>query len=158
MSPNPPLPISPSSPLIALSILDRLIHRKNHMSIDPNYVNYTFAMVIPAYNEERIISQTVQSCLSQTRMPNRIFVVDDMSTDRTPEIVRKFSETFPNVILVKNEIKRGKAGGINYMLNHITEDIVMVVDADTFLHEEYCENVIRALRFYGAAAATGYVI
>jgi cellulose synthase/poly-beta-1,6-N-acetylglucosamine synthase-like glycosyltransferase len=158
MSPGFPLPISPSSPLIGMSVADRLIHRKNHMSVDPNYVNYTFAMVIPAYNEERIIATTIKSCLAQTRIPNRIFVVDDMSTDKTAEIVKKYSSMYPNVILVQNEVKRGKAGGINYMLNHITEDIVMIVDADTFLHEEYCENIIRALRYYEAAAATGYVI
>src|SRR5579875_1064189 len=121
MSPGFPLPLSPSSPLIGMSAVDRLVHRKSHMTVDPNYVNYTFAIVIPAYNEERMISQTIRSCLKQSKMPARIFVVDDISTDGTAEIV-------------------------------------MVIDADTYLHEKYCENMIRALRFYGAAAATGYVI
>ncbi|HZW56196.1 MAG TPA: glycosyltransferase family 2 protein [Nitrososphaerales archaeon] len=158
MSPGFPLPLSPSSPLIGMSAVDRLVHRKSHMTVDPNYVNYTFAIVIPAYNEERMISQTIRSCLKQSKMPARIFVVDDISTDGTAEIVRRYSAVFPNVILVKNDVKRGKAGGINYVLRHVTEDIVMVIDADTYLHEKYCENMIRALRFYGAAAATGYVI
>ena len=128
------------------------------MTVDPNYVNYKVAIVIPAYNEERIIAQTIRSCLSQTRLPERIFVVDDLSTDSTPEIVLRFSSIYPNVILIRNEVKRGKAGGINHILSHVTEDILMVIDADTFLHENYCENMVRALRFYGAAAATGYVI
>lgn len=158
MSPGLPLPLSPSSPLIGMSLVDRLLHRKSHMSVDPNYVNFTVAILIPAYNEEAMIAHTIRSCLEQTRLPNRIIVIDDMSTDRTAEIVMSFSRAFPNVMLLKNNVKRGKAGGINYALNHITEDIVMVIDADTFLHPEYCENMIRALRFYDAAAATGYVI
>ena len=158
MSPGVPLPLSPSSPLIGMSAVDRLIHRKTHMTVDPNYVNYTVAVIIPAYNEERMIVQTIKSCLRQTRMPARIFVVDDLSTDHTPDLVRQMSSMFSNVILVRNPQKLGKAGGINYVLRHLTEDIVMVIDADTFLHHQYVENMIRALRFYGAAAATGYVI
>jgi cellulose synthase/poly-beta-1,6-N-acetylglucosamine synthase-like glycosyltransferase len=128
------------------------------MSVDPNYVNYTVAVIIPAYNEERMIVQTIKSCLRQTRVPSRIFVVDDMSTDSTPEKVKSLSMIYHNVILVRNPQKMGKAGGINYVLRHMTEDIVLVIDGDTFLHAEYVENMIRALRFYGAAAATGYVI
>jgi cellulose synthase/poly-beta-1,6-N-acetylglucosamine synthase-like glycosyltransferase len=158
MSPGVPLPLSPSSPLIGMSIADRLIHRKSHMTEDPNYINYTVAVIIPAYNEERMIGETIKSCLRQTRLPKRIFVVDDMSTDRTPEVVRGLSAIYPNVILVSNPQKMGKAGGINYILRHLTEDIVLVIDADTFLHANYVENMIRALRFYDAAAATGYVI
>jgi cellulose synthase/poly-beta-1,6-N-acetylglucosamine synthase-like glycosyltransferase len=158
MSPGVPLPLSPSSPLIMMSVMDRLLHRKSHMSVDPNYVNYTVAVIIPAFNEERMIVQTVKSCLRQTRMPSRIIVIDDLSTDKTPNLVTSLSAIYSNVILVRNPVKTGKAAGINYALRHLTEDIVMVIDADTFLHTEYVENMIRALRFYGAAAASGYVI
>ncbi len=114
-------------------------------------------MIILAFNEEKMIGETIRSCLRQTRLLRRIFVVDDISTDRTAEVVRSLSAIYPNVILVRNRKKMGKAGGINYVLRHLVEDIVLAIDADTFLHAQSVENIIRALRFYGAVAR-GYVI
>jgi glycosyltransferase involved in cell wall biosynthesis len=47
--------------------------------------------VIPVYNGEKYISETLQSLAQQTRRPDRVIVVDDGSRDRTEEIVRNFA-------------------------------------------------------------------
>jgi len=51
----------------------------------------TITTVIPVYNGEKYISETLESLARQTRKPDRVVVVDDGSKDRTEEIVRNFS-------------------------------------------------------------------
>jgi glycosyltransferase involved in cell wall biosynthesis len=47
--------------------------------------------VIPVYNGEKYVTETLQSLAAQTRQPDRVIAVDDGSTDRTEEIVRNFT-------------------------------------------------------------------
>jgi glycosyltransferase involved in cell wall biosynthesis len=51
----------------------------------------TITTVIPVYNGEKYIAETLESLARQTRRPDRVIAVDDGSTDRTEEIVRTFS-------------------------------------------------------------------
>jgi cellulose synthase/poly-beta-1,6-N-acetylglucosamine synthase-like glycosyltransferase len=153
-----PLPISPSSPMLLMSLIDRLLRRKSHMTVDLDYVNYKVAAIIPAFNEEGMLPLAVNSVLQQTRKVRRIFIVDDMSTDRTQEIAQNLAKRNRNIVYIRNEIKRGKAGGINYVLRHVSEEVVVVVDADTILDKNFVENILKSLRFTEAAGATGYVV
>jgi len=50
------------------------------------------AVVIPCYNHERYIEKAVDSCLAQTRPPDRIVVIDDGSSDRSPEILQGYAD------------------------------------------------------------------
>jgi glycosyltransferase involved in cell wall biosynthesis len=50
-----------------------------------------YYIIIPAYNEEAFISLTLQSLVEQTVLPTKIVVVNDNSTDKTPEIVSEFA-------------------------------------------------------------------
>jgi glycosyltransferase involved in cell wall biosynthesis len=50
------------------------------------------AVVIPVYNGEKYIAKAIESALAQTRLASEIVVVDDASTDRTPEILQRFRD------------------------------------------------------------------
>ncbi len=47
------------------------------------------AVLIPAYNEEKVINRTIQSVLDSTYPNLRVVVIDDGSTDRTCEVARE---------------------------------------------------------------------
>src|SRR6516225_7045708 len=70
----------------ALAMVDRF-HRR-HASFDPNY-QPAVAVLIPAYNEEKVIEQTVRSVLASDYPRLRAIVIDDGSKDRTAEVVRE---------------------------------------------------------------------
>jgi len=48
------------------------------------------SIIIPAYNQARYLDQAVQSALAQTQADVEVIVVDDGSTDETPEILARF--------------------------------------------------------------------
>src|SRR5210317_1346190 len=50
------------------------------------------AVVIPCYNHEQYIGDAVDSCLGQSRPPDRIVVIDDGSSDRSPEILQGYAD------------------------------------------------------------------
>ncbi len=59
-----------------------------------------FAIIIPTYNEEAFIEQTLTSLVAQTQMPEQIIVVNDGSTDTTAAIVESFAVRYPQIQLV----------------------------------------------------------
>ena len=52
------------------------------------------SLIIPAYNEEKTIEFCLASAFSQKRLPDEIIVVNDGSTDKTAEIVKKSFEYY----------------------------------------------------------------
>lgn len=89
------------------------------------------SIVIPAYNEEKRISGTLQElsrCFSGT--PHEILVVIDGCTDSTPKLVAEFSKNYPAVRSVSNPTRLGKGGGILLGISRARGRIIAVVDAD----------------------------
>ncbi len=73
----------------------------------PDFNSYRIGVVVPAYNEELLLGETVRG------MPDyvtRIYVIDDCSTDRTPEVIRELDD--PRVVSLRHEINKGVGGSI----------------------------------------------
>jgi len=61
------------------------------------------SILIPAYNAETWINYTLQSAIAQTWQRKEIIVVDDGSTDQTPEMVRRFASKEVKVVSTDNQ-------------------------------------------------------
>ena len=83
-------------------------------------------VVIPVYNAEKYIAQTLQSVLDQDYPNLECLVLDDGSTDRTPEVLRRFA----NQAAMVRHPNRGEAGTVNRGVALAQGDIVGVVNAD----------------------------
>jgi glycosyltransferase involved in cell wall biosynthesis len=73
------------------------------------YKEKTVAVVVPAYNEEKLIGKTIASI---PELVDRIIVVNDASTDRTAEIIEELSKEDPRIYLIGHEVNQGVGGAI----------------------------------------------
>jgi len=114
----------------------------------------TMTVLIAAYNEEKSIERCVKSCLRQSERPDEIIVVNDGSTDRTLEILRKI-KGITVVDLKKNSGNKSKAQeqGVKY----IGTDLFLTVDADSFLDRDFIKEIKKPFKSEKVSAVCGYV-
>lgn len=84
-------------------------------------------VVIPAYNADRFILETIQSVLDQTYLPRKIIIVDDGSTDNTVEIVKSLESDLIKLISIKNG---GVSRARNIGIKASDADFIAFLDAD----------------------------
>lgn len=109
-----------------------------------------YYIVIPSYNEEALISLTLQSLISQTVLPSKIVVVNDNSTDKTAEVVLDFAKNNPFITLVNktssaihlpgSKVIQAFQKGFETLDNDY--DIIVKIDADLIFPSNYFETVI----------------
>ncbi len=98
-----------------------------------------------SYNEEVNIGHLLQAILTQqfeTACLKEIFVVASGCTDRTEQIVRKFSEKDERIKLLVQNQREGKASAINLFLSRVATDIYILESADTIPKEGTLEKLI----------------
>jgi glycosyltransferase involved in cell wall biosynthesis len=112
----------------------------------------TVTVLIDTYNHERFIEEAIVSALEQDfpRAETEILVVDDGSTDRTPEIVRKFQ---PNVRLIQ-KTNGGQASAFNAGIPETRGEIIAFLDGDDWWAKEKISVV---MDYLGARPHVGIV-
>lgn len=116
----------------ALATFDRL--RKPPILGGPDY-QPSVSVIIPAFNEEKVIEHTVRSVLASDYPRLHIIVADDGSKDATSDVVReKFSkEIAEGRVLLLTKPNAGKASALNEALKLIEDEIYVGIDADTVI-------------------------
>ncbi len=101
---------------------------------DESYIP-RISIILSAYNEERQIEQCLDSLLCQSYpMENvEILIGSDGSSDNTNSILQKYSLDHRSVKPFFFEVRRGKIGVLNDLINQSTGDILFFVDADMTL-------------------------
>jgi cellulose synthase/poly-beta-1,6-N-acetylglucosamine synthase-like glycosyltransferase/peptidoglycan/xylan/chitin deacetylase (PgdA/CDA1 family)/spore germination protein YaaH len=109
--------------------IDRFRKRKDFSA--PEY-QPRVAVLIPAYNEEKVIARTVRSVLMSNYKNIRIIVIDDGSKDNTAKIVEEIyaKEIAEDRVTVLMKPNGGKADALNYALAQTDEEIYVGIDAD----------------------------
>jgi glycosyltransferase involved in cell wall biosynthesis len=100
------------------------------------------SILIPAYNAEQTIAYTIQSALAQTWPRREIIVINDGSTDRTLEIVKRFASK--EVLVISSE-NRGCSAANNLGLRHAQGDFIQELDSDDLLAPDKIERQLSAL-------------
>lgn len=89
-------------------------------------------IMIPAHNEEVVIRQTLTFLLTQLHYHNyEILVMDDGSTDHTPEILHEFAEKYPRLRVIRIAQNQGKAHAFNIGIFFAKGEYILSNDADT---------------------------
>jgi len=112
------------------------------------------SVLIDTYNHEKFIEQAILSVLEQDFSPSdcEIFVVDDGSTDRTPEIIRKFA---PRVTHLPKK-NGGQGSAFNFGVPKCRGEIVAFLDADDWWEKGKLSAVIAAFERNGETGAIGH--
>ena len=113
-------------------------------------------VLIPAFNEESVIVQTVNSVLLSDLKDIRVIVVDDGSADRTFELLQSNFGNNPAVQII-HQSNHGKAAALNNALAHSTTDIVVTIDADTEIEPDAIAKLLRHFSDSTVGAVAGNV-
>lgn len=103
-------------------------------------INMKISVVIPAYNEEKIIRKTLGFIQKQTYQPYEIIVVDNNSTDKTAEMARSMGVT------VVEEHVQGLTPARNTGFNAAKGEIIARTDADTQVPPNWLEMIEEAFK------------
>ena len=124
----------------ALAIVERW--RERHAHYDPGY-SPSVAVIVPAFNEETVIVQTITSLLASGHPPGfEIIVVDDGSVDGTFERARQAFQDEPRVRLFRKH-NSGKPDALNFGVANTDAEIIVTLDADTVFARDTISKLVR---------------
>ncbi len=103
------------------------------------------SIVVPVYNAEKYIKQTIQSILDQTYSNIEIIIVDDGSTDLTRKLAEEISEN-NSIVKVISKINNGCPSARNEGIKASNGDFIQFVDADDSLQREMVEKMVSAYK------------
>src|SRR4051812_6251676 len=113
--------------------------RRGQVNID-HKEKIKVSVITPVYNVEEYLEETIDSLVNQTLSPIEIIMIDDGSTDRSPEIIEEYSRRYPNVIFVQQE-NSGPGAARNTGLKMARGEYISFVDSDDLLPHDALESM-----------------
>ena len=103
-------------------------------------MNKKISIVVPIYNVEKYLERCIKSLINQTLKEIEIILVNDGSTDSSPEICNKYAERDKRIIVV-NKKNGGLSDARNEGLKYANSDYVWFVDSDDYVEIDSCESL-----------------
>jgi len=100
------------------------------------------SVIIPAYNASAYLGQAIESVLAQTYQNFEIIVVDDGSTDETPQIIERFGKAVQSI----HQSNQGLSGARNTGIRNSNTEIIALLDADDLWEPEFLESMMDLLQ------------
>ena len=121
-------------------------------------VSLRCSVVIPVYNHEKYIRECVESVLSQSVSELEVLVIDDCSTDDTPEIVSRLAEADPRIRFIRLEHNGGVAHARNLGVRMASADWIAFLDSDdSWKSEKLAKELALAEQSGAGLIYTGFV-
>jgi cellulose synthase/poly-beta-1,6-N-acetylglucosamine synthase-like glycosyltransferase len=108
------------------------------------------------YNEEKVIVQTIQNLLAVEYNKFSIIVVDDGSTDDSYALVDTLYSGHPKVKLLR-QINAGKSAALNKGVKASSSDIIVTIDADTWVRSDAIGKIVAYFDDKDVAAVAGHI-
>lgn len=123
-------------------------------SVTAKYNVFMISVVVPAYNEEKTISSCLDSLLNQkTNQKFEVIVVNNNSTDKTEEIVRKYKNKLNLKIILEKRKSRGTARYAGFKV--AKGEVIFSTDADIIVPENWIEEMTSLFKDKKIVAVTG---
>lgn len=103
------------------------------------------SIIMPVYNCERFLAQTLDSIVNQSFHDYELIVVNDGSTDNSKKILEKYSSILPNMYII-NQANMGVSVARNKGLAVAQGEYVCFVDADDWMHPDFLRIMMDVLQ------------
>jgi len=104
------------------------------------------SIVMPTFNQGRYIRQSIQSVLSQTYRAFELIIVDDASTDDTPQILKELVCGNPHISLLRNETNLGTGRSLNHGFSIAHGEMETWWASDNVMYPNCLETLVGHLR------------
>lgn len=102
-----------------------------------------FSLIIPYHNREEFLPRTLQSVAKATVKPDRIFLVNNASTDQGEKVCQNFADSHPELhIIMLREEKPGATAARNRALREVTTEWVYFFDSDDELDSDFFSDAV----------------
>ena len=115
------------------------------MTMTPNGKHPLLDIIVPVYNTARYLDQCIQSVVSQTLTDWRLFLVDDGSTDRSPQICDEWAAREPRITVI-HKANSGQGDSRNVALERSTAEFVGFVDSDDWIEPDMYATLVESAR------------
>ena len=103
------------------------------------------SIVLPVYNGERYLADSINSILNQTYKDFELIIVNDCSTDSSLEIIEEFARTDPRIIIINNEQNQKLPRSLNIGFSHCRGEYYTWTSDDNLMLPDFCEAMITKL-------------
>jgi len=123
--------------------------------VTPSPTDVLVSVVIPAFDAEAWIDETIRSVRAQTHSALEIIIVDDGSRDATVELARRHAAADPRIRIIE-QANAGVAAARNTGWRSASADLIAFVDADDLWAVTKIERQVEALARAGPEAGLAY--
>ncbi len=103
------------------------------------------SFIVPVYNDPNGISQTLDSLVKQSYSSTKILVVDNGSTDETPNVIRDYTRDNDNVHLLIEDGIQGSYAARNKGIQQTDSAVIAFLDADEIVDENWLKTALEAM-------------
>ena len=114
------------------------------------------SIIVPVYNSEKYLKKCLDSLTRQTLKDIEIILVNDGSTDKSPEIINSYLKD--KRIKLFNKENGGQASARNMGLTKATSDYIMFIDSDDYVELDMCEKLYEIISKGYNIVCTDYYI
>tara|TARA_Y100000034_G_scaffold111629_1_gene144874 strand:- start:3681 stop:4910 length:1230 start_codon:yes stop_codon:yes gene_type:complete len=141
--------------MLSFFLLIYIQNRKNLFIYPKSKKKYPISFIVPAYNEEKTISDTIKHIFDiNYKNILEVIIVNDKSSDNTLKIAKQLAKKYSKIKILNNLKNLGKAGSLNRALNISKGELIAVVDADSYPGKESINKMIGFFNDLNVGAVT----
>ncbi len=115
------------------------------------------SLIVPVYNVSKYLNKCIDSILKQTYKNLEIILIDDGSTDESPQICDEYAKKDQR-IRVYHEKNKGLSATRNQGIRVSTGEFLAFIDSDDTITEDYCETLLNAILLKKADVASASLV
>ncbi|MFV0430745.1 MAG: glycosyltransferase family 2 protein [Alphaproteobacteria bacterium] len=109
------------------------------------------ATIIVTYNRSQKLTQSIEHVLKQSTASDKIFIIDNASTDETPEIIKQYNQKYEQITPIILSKNTGGAGGFYTGIKeayHQGADYIWIMDDDCYPEVDALQNLLKSYDFF----------